>query len=228
MSNAPANTFNPAFLEQLKKKGQNTWKCPACYTFNDNKFTECRSCEAKKPGISVEETTSVKRAADSSTTGDEKKPKVTGFVFKPSGDAPKKSIFDNVGGKPSAFPTPSSFPSSFQFGVGPNSVTLNLPKSSQKEVEKKVEETEKNEDDLEKYESEDDAHGNFVEKDYAEDENAEDVMDGRTDISHEDCVTMKTALSKNNDAYDVYVFGSGDCSQLGLGDEVSYVGYNEY
>ena len=56
----------------------------------------------------------------------------------------------------------------------------------------------------------------------------EDVMDGRTEIPHEDCVTIKTVLSKNSDAYDVYVFGSGDCSQLGLGDEISYVGYNEY
>ena len=224
MSSAPVNSFNPAFLEQLKKKSQNTWKCPACYTYNDNKFNECRSCEAKKPGTPAGEATSVKRAADSSTTGDEKKAKVTGFVFKPSGDAPKKSIFDNVGPKPSAFPTPSSFPSNFKFGVGPNSVTLNVPKPAQKEEDKKVEKTDKDEDDWRKYESDDDAHGDFVEKDYAEDENAEDVMDGRTDISYEDCVTIKTVLSKNSDAYDVYVFGSGDCSQLGLDDDTSYVG----
>ena len=224
MSTPTANSFNPAFLESLKKKSQNTWRCPACYAYNDNKFNECRSCEAKKPGTPAADSSSVKRMADAPVSSDEKKPKVTGFVFKPSGNPPAPSLFGSTASKPSAFSVPASFPTTFKFGVGANAVTLNVPAPPKKqEVEEKKKEEE--EEDCMKYESDEDSHGEVPEQDYSEDEKAVDVMEGREDIPYEECTTMRSPLSKNCDAYDVYVFGSGDCGQLGLGEDEFQVWY---
>ena len=243
----PATSFNPAFLESLKKKNQNCWKCPKCYSFNDNSLMQCRSCEADKPNCTSSESSSVKRPAESVPSKDEKKPKVTGFVFKPSGDAKTKSLFDSVSTNPQSSTAAPSFPSVFKFGVGDKAVALNLPQSKAAETEefkekqveemkeKQVEETKQpnetkqakkddSDSDCMKYESDDDAHGTVPEQDYSEDEKCPDVMKGRKAVSFAKCTTAKTPLSKNSRSYEVYVFGSGDCGQLGLDMDVIQVG----
>ena len=229
-----ATSFNPAFLESLKKKNQNCWKCPKCYSFNDNSLTQCRSCEADKPSATSSESSSVKRPAENAPSNDDKKPKVTGFVFKPTGDTKTKSLFDSVSTNSQSSTTAPSFPSVFKFGVGDKAVALNLPqpKAEEAKKEEKVEEIKKEESkpakedsdsDCMKYESDDDAHGTVPEQDYSEDEKCQDVMEGRKSVSFSKCTTAKTPLSKDSRSYEVYVFGSGDCGQLGLNMDVIQV-----
>lgn len=74
-----------------------------------------------------------------------------------------------------------------------------------------------------KYESDEDEHGTVPEQDYSEDEKCEDVMEGRVFITSSDCITARTPISKDSKTYDVYVFGSGDCGQLGLDMDVTQV-----
>ena len=220
-----ATSFNPAFLESLKKKNQNCWKCPKCYSFNDNSLMQCRSCEADKPDSVSSESASVKRPAENAASNDDKKPKVTGFVFKPTDNTKTKSLFDSVStSSQSSTPAPS-FPSVFKFGVGDKAIALNLPQTKTEEP-KKVEEPKKEDSDSDcmKYESDDDAHGTVPEQDYSDDEKCEDVMEGRKSVSFAKCTTVKTPLSKDSRSYEVYVFGSGDCGQLGLNMDVIQVG----
>ena len=76
-----------------------------------------------------------------------------------------------------------------------------------------------------KYDSDEgDAHVEIQEQDYSEDEKAVDVMKNRVAISCNDCVTSRTPLSESHEKYDVYVFGSGDCGQLGMRDKCLQVG----
>ena len=49
-------------------------------------------------------------------------------------------------------------------------------------------------------------------------------MEGRKSVSFAECTTAKTPLSKDSRSYEVYVFGSGDCGQLGLNMDVIQVG----
>lgn len=216
---APATAFNPAFLEQMKKKSQNTWRCPRCFAYNDNALSNCRSCEMEKP-TSSKDNSSVKRSAEELPENEEKRPKTTGFVFKPSGEQQSKSIFDAVTVKTPATAT-TSFPTTFKFGIGKNAVTMSVPEPAKKETV--VEKKEDSDSDCMKYESDEDEHGTIPEQDYSEDEKCEDVMEGRVAISYNDCVTVRTPLSKDSKTYDVYVFGSGDCGQLGLDMDVTQV-----
>ena len=108
----PATSFNPAFLEQMKKRSQNSWRCPRCFAYNDNSLAKCRSCEMDKPTLSTDNS-SVKRSAEKLPENDEKKPKTTGFVFKPSGEQQSKSIFDSAPMKTPVAAT-TNFPTTFK------------------------------------------------------------------------------------------------------------------
>lgn len=215
----PAKTFNPAFLEQMKKRNQNSWRCPRCFAYNDNALPKCRSCEMDKPSPCTD-SSSVKRSPEILPESDDKKPKTTGFVFKPSGEQQSKSIFDSAPVKASVAAT-TSFPTTFKFGVGKNAVTMTVPASVKKEPV--VETKEDADSDCMKYESDEDEHGTVPEQDYSEDEKCEDVMEGRVSIASSDCVTARTPISKDSKTYDVYVFGSGDCGQLGLDMDITQV-----
>lgn len=171
-----------------------------------------------KPTLSTDNS-SVKRSAEKLPENDEKKPKTTGFVFKPSGEQQLKSIFDSAPMKTPVAAT-TNFPTTFKFGVGKNAVTMSVPAPVKKEPVVMKEDADS---DCMKYESDEDEHGTVPEQDYSEDEKCEDVMEGRGSITFSDCITARTPISKDSKTYDVYVFGSGDCGQLGLDMDVTQV-----
>ena len=59
----------------------------------------------------------------------------------------------------------------------------------------------------------------MTEESYEEDENSVDVMEGRTAVP---CTAVDSLIS-NSKEYEVFVFGSGDCGQLGFGTERLHV-----
>ena len=236
--------FNEEFLKSLKAKQTTQWQCPRCYSYNDNSLLECRACDEKKPGVTDEQVKASKRPAAAPVEVEDKKPKVGGFKFTPSSTpAASTSIFNSAFNKPTV--------SSFKFGVGPNAASVSVaPKTEEKpkeevkseepkekeepKVEKEepkakeepiVEKEEEADSDYMKYDSDEgDAHVEIQEQDYSEDEKAVDKMKNRKPISCNDCITSRTPLSESHKNYDVYVFGSGDCGQLGMRDKCLQVG----
>ena len=59
----------------------------------------------------------------------------------------------------------------------------------------------------------------MTEESYEEDENSVDVMEGRTAVP---CTAVDSLISDSKE-YEVFVFGSGDCGQLGFGTERLHV-----
>ena len=202
--------FNEEFLNAMKAKQASQWQCPSCFSYNDNSLLECRACDAKKPGVTDEQLKASKRPSSTPAPVEDKKPKVSGFCFTPSATpAPSSSLFSSAFNKPAV--------SAFKFGVGPNAVSVSV---APKEEEKKEESAEEGDSDYMKYDSDDgDAHVDLPEQDYSEDEKAVDVMKNRKTVSCDKAITSRTPLSESHDKYDVYVFGSGDCGQLGMKDK---------
>lgn len=235
---APVKSFNPEFLASLKKQNETKWQCKACYSYNDLSVDKCRACDADRPSDIKGAPASEKRPASETPIVDDKKPKFGGFtpstsgfkpgVMKPSSSSP---FFNNS--------TTASTGKTFKFGVGANAVSIPVvakkeepkeePKEEVKEEPKEVKEEPKkveedSDSDYMKYDSDGGEHEQLQERDYTEDENAEDIMEGRKDVPFADAITTETPLSKSVNSYELYVFGSGDCGQLGMEEECTQVG----
>ena len=215
-------SFSKEFQEKLKQRQESMWRCPKCFTYTSNSLERCRSCDAKKPrGAAPTSSLSSSGTTDSekeeakantnlenqpastlkreSTTSLDEEPKRTnsgGFKFVPSGNVQSTSIFD------AAFKKPIS---TFKFGTGPNAVVIrskseDIPKESVQEESgrKEHDETPKN-------------------------TSPED--DDNTEVTNRQRISCKEALnhlSASKD-YEVFVFCSGECGQLGLGNDCLHV-----
>lgn len=233
---APAKSFNPEFLASLKKQNETKWQCKACYSYNDLSVDKCRACDADRPSDIKGAPASEKRPASETPIVDDKKPKFGGFTpctsgFKPAAVKPSSSPFFNNSGTASTGKT-------FKFGVGANAVSIPVaakkeePKEEPKEESKEEPKEEKEEpkkveedsdSDYMKYDSDGGEHEQLQERDYTEDEKAEDIMEGRKDVPFADAITTETPLSKSANSYELYVIGSGDCGQLGMEEECTQV-----
>lgn len=215
-------SFSQEFLEKLKQRQESMWRCPKCFTYTSNSLERCRSCDAKRPrGItptsslsSASTTNSEKEETNTSTDlGDQsartlkrenttsmdvesKRTPSGGFKFVPSGNTQSTSIFD------AAFQKPIS---TFKFGTGPNAVVIrskseDIPKENVQEESRK-----KELDETPQVAS-------------TEDDDSATVAN-RKRIS---CKEALSQLSASKD-YEVFVFGSGECGQLGLGNDCLHV-----
>ena len=93
-------------------------------------------------------------------------------------------------------------------GRGNNKVELTTLKDKDKDIENKTESH---------YGS--DTETPVLFESYEEDENSVDVMEGRTSVP---CTAINSLLNDQKE-YEVYVFGSGDCGQLGFGTDRLHV-----
>ena len=237
---APATSFNPEFLASLQKQNQTRWQCKACYSYNDNTVAKCRACDADRPSdvkVPASEKRDAPTPAPTDSAPEEKKPKFGGFTpgSFPSTTGASKTTFPSFFNKSTS--NSASTGMTFKFGVGANAVSIPVAtkqtveekkeeiKEEIKEEEKKEEIKEESDDsDYMKYDSDGgEEQQQLAKEDYTEDEQAVDIMENRTAIPCTDSITTETPMSKSCGSYELYVIGSGDCGQLGLGEECTQV-----